>query len=245
MTIIYQKKKKLGDLILENPQLLRLIYRFGISPGFGDATIEEVCLKHKIDPEFLLVIINSFLDNEFSPSNILDKSDLKQLISYLKKTHEYYLSVEIPFIELMIEDLCSDPLYENPDLVVVKRFFSAYKKELTEHINREEKKTFPYVLLMEEQLYSKTPGNKSSDSYSILAYEEEHDNMEEKLFDLKNIMIKYLPEPFNHETVNRIIAELFWLEKDLHDHARIEDKVLVPKVKELESRLKAITRKTT
>lgn len=96
---------------------------------------------------------------------------------------------------------------------------------------------------MEEQLNSKSPDYKTSDSYSILAYEEEHDNMEEKLVDLKNIMIKYLPEPFNHETVNRIIAELFWLEKDLHDHARIEDKVLVPKVKELESRLKAIIRK--
>jgi len=242
MASIYQKKKKLGDLILENPHLLRLIYRFGISPGFGDATIEDVCRKHKIDPEFLSVIINSFLDNEFSPSSILDKSDLKQLISYLKKTHEYYLSVEIPFIELMIEELCTDPLYENPDLLVVKHFFSAYKKELTEHINKEEKKTFPYVLLLEEQLNSKTPVLNTSDSYSILAYEDEHDNMEEKLFDLKNIMIKYLPEPFNHETVNRIITELFWLEKDLHDHARIEDNVLVPKVKELETRLKVITK---
>lgn len=241
----YQKKRKLGDVILANPQLLRLIYRFGISPGFGDATIEEVCHKHEIDPEFLLVIINSFLDNDFSPSNMLDKSNLNQLISYLRKTHEYYLTVEIPFIESMIDDLCADPISENPDLVVVKRFFSAYKKELTEHINKEEKKAFPYILLLEEQLNSKSQSIKMADSYSILAYEDEHDNVEEKLFDLKNIMIKYLPEPFNHEIVNRIITELFWLEKDLHDHARIEDNVLVPKVKELESRLKTITRKAT
>ena len=71
-------------------------------------------------------------------------------------------------------------------------------------------------------------------SYSIMDYEDEHDNVEEKLFDLKNLIIKYLPAPKNELTSYKILLELFELEKDLREHARIEDMILVPKVEAME-----------
>jgi regulator of cell morphogenesis and NO signaling len=51
-------------------------------------------------------------------------------------------------------------------------------------------------------------------------------------------MIKYLPQPFDFDLVNRIIAELYWLEKDLNEHARIEDKIMIPKVRMMEAALR-------
>jgi regulator of cell morphogenesis and NO signaling len=69
---------------------------------------------------------------------------------------------------------------------------------------------------------------------SINHYAAEHDNVEDKLFDLKNLIIKYLPPAEDYTLSNTILYELFRLERDLNDHARIEEKVLVPKVQQVE-----------
>ena len=72
------------------------------------------------------------------------------------------------------------------------------------------------------------------ETYFIEICQNEHDNIEEKLFDLKNIIIKYLPQPKDLKLCNKLLHELFSLEQDLNDHARIEEKVLVPKIREME-----------
>jgi len=76
--------------------------------------------------------------------------------------------------------------------------------------------------------------------YSITDYEAEHENVEEKLYDLKNIIIKYLPSVAYEKLVNSILHEVFSLENDLKDHARIEDMILVPKVEAMEYTIKSI-----
>jgi regulator of cell morphogenesis and NO signaling len=75
-------------------------------------------------------------------------------------------------------------------------------------------------------------------NYSIQSFEKEHTNVDEKLFDLKNIIIKYLEPNYAHRICNDFLYELFQFERDLTDHARIEDKILVPKVMRIENELK-------
>jgi len=81
---------------------------------------------------------------------------------------------------------------------------------------------------------------KQVTTYSITDYEEEHENVEEKLFDLKIIILKYLPPTTDQNLCFTILQELFILEKDLNEHARIEDTILVPKVEEMESEIKKL-----
>ena len=73
--------------------------------------------------------------------------------------------------------------------------------------------------------------------YSINDYYDEHDDIEEKLFDLKNILIKYLPQQKESDIINKLLINLFMLEQDINYHSRIEDKVLVPKVAAIEKEL--------
>jgi regulator of cell morphogenesis and NO signaling len=116
-------------------------------------------------------------------------------------------------------------------------FFKEYQEEFTRHIDREEKVVYPYIYELEKVIESgKVPEEliQRMEAYSIMDYENEHDNVEEKLFDLKNLIIKYLPAPSNESTSYRILLELFDLEKDLREHARIEDMILVPKVEAME-----------
>jgi regulator of cell morphogenesis and NO signaling len=56
-----------------------------------------------------------------------------------------------------------------------------------------------------------------------------------KLFDLKNIIIKYLPPDYNQGLGNNLLSALFVLDKDLNDHERLEDVILLPALKKLET----------
>ena len=60
--------------------------------------------------------------------------------------------------------------------------------------------------------------------------------MEEKINDLKNIIIKYLPGSYTSHIRMQVLYEIFKIENDLHKHAMVENKLLIPIVAKLESK---------
>ena len=49
---MYKPTDKMGDLICENYALLQVMSRFGISLGFGDKSVQEVCDMNQVDRPF-------------------------------------------------------------------------------------------------------------------------------------------------------------------------------------------------
>ena len=228
---------KMADVIHYNYILLPVITRFGIELGFGDKTVKEVCHLYHVNLEFFLEITNSFVDDDYVPQKELESFSLNLIVDYLKKTHNYYLEEKIPELEKMILKMVHDPMDQEEKNSLIKNFFTQYKIELTTHIEKEEDKIQPYVLKLEEAWRKKTLSDElytQIKKYSIDDFATEHDNVEEKLYDLKNIIIKYLPPCKDRSLCNKILMELFRLEKDLNAHAALEDKVLIPKVSEME-----------
>jgi len=231
------KYMKMAEVIHLNYLLLPVINRFGIELGFGESNVEDVCVKNNINIDFFLEIVNAFHDKDYFPAAHLQSFSVQEIIRYLKRSHHYFMGVKIPEIEKYISELfhTSDALVKKKAMALIQ-FFDQYKSELTLHIKREEEIVYPYVV----DLSICYENNKITEiildkikAYPISAYEAEHDNIEEKLFDLKNILIKYFPNS-NNTLSTKILIELFRLEKDLKDHQLIEDKVLIPKVVELE-----------
>jgi len=241
--MLIQKEMKLADVIHHDHGLVAVINRFGIYLGFGDKKIDAICQENSINTEFFLTILNTFHDPQYFPKKHLQSFPATMLIDYLAKTHRFYLDEKIPVIETLISELIKKNQQHKDSFVLLKNFFSEYKLELTNHIQREEKRVYPYVIEMEKAIES---GNVSDsliaqmEEYSITDYEAEHENVEEKLYDLKNIIIKYLPSSAHEKLVNSILHEVFALENDLNDHARIEDMILVPKVEAMEFAIKSI-----
>jgi regulator of cell morphogenesis and NO signaling len=231
-------KMKMAEVIHLNYHLLPIISRFGIHLGFGERTIEQLCADYSIDVNFFLVILNSYHDKNYFPRKHLQGFSLKLIIDYLRKSHEYYLNIKIPRIDQLLHQLSSHTsVLSRESLQPIDQFFREYKHELSAHIGREEEKVYPYIFTVEEAFLSEKPSFELVSrirEYSIDDYESEHDNVEDKLCDLQNIIIKYLPLPLDMNLCHTILMELFRLESDLNDHARIEDKVLVPKVRYME-----------
>ncbi len=229
---------KMAEVIHLNYHLLPVLMRFGINLGFGDKTIEQVCRDLGLDVEFLLEILNSFHNKDYFPQKHLQGFSIKLIVEYLQKSHEYYLHNKIPQIEQLLHQLFQSYQEENSSTIrLISKFFNEYKNELTDHISREESTVYPYVFRVESAFLSRQPSKEMVSrirTYSIDQFEKDHDNVEDKLFDLKNILIKYIPAPVDPQLCHAILIELYRLENDLSDHARIEDKVLVPKVRYME-----------
>jgi regulator of cell morphogenesis and NO signaling len=237
---------KLADVLFHNYTLLPVISRFNIKLGFGDKTVAEVCNDSDVNIDFFLEITNSYVDEDYVPQKELGSFPVSLIVKYLKKTHLYYLDEKIPEIERNIDLVLKAEKNYNVTFKLVKNFFTEYKLELTNHINREESIIYPYVLEIESAYHKNSISRDLSlkiHKYSISNYASEHDNVEEKLFDLKNIIIKYLPPISSTGLCNAILTELFRLEKDLNAHASLEDKVLVPKIAAMEEKLLSLFKK--
>lgn len=239
--MLIHRSMQMADIIHINYLLLQVIYRFDIRLGFGNKTVEEVCNENGVNVDFFLEIVNSFHDQEYFPDKELQHFQAALLVGYLKNTHDYYLQVKVPEIELLIQELIRSSAGDGEEgLELLDRFFREYKKELIAHIEREDKVVLPYVQEIEHAYLSRHADKsvyQKIKTYSIDDFAEEHNNVEDKLFDLKNIIIKFLPPVKDTIICNNILIELFRLEKDLNNHARIEDKVLVPKVRKMEKEI--------
>jgi len=238
----FSPTSRLSDLIHANIGLLPVLNRFNIELGFGDKTVQEICDSKIVNPDFFLEIVNAYHNEHYFPQRSLMQFSSILVVNYLSKTHRYYIEVLMPELDVLLDRMLSFMLKNNMTYIdLIKKFYSDYKRELIVHIENEEKNVFPFIKEIQHAFdkgisYNELPAEIKA--FSIETFEKEHSNLDEKLLDLKNIIIKYLPPDYNSSSCHNFLMKLFILEKDLIDHARIEDKILVPKVLELESVLK-------
>lgn len=235
--MLIQKEMKLAEVIHHDHSLIPVLNRFDIFLGFGEQTIEELCKKKQINVEFFLTMLNAYHDHQYFPKKHLQSFPASQLVGYLSKSHRYYIDEKIPEIDSLIQSLDVHHKLEHGTFLLLINFFNEYKTELINHIRREEERVYPYIIHLEKAILSGDITNEllqQMSKYSINDYEKEHDDVESKLYDLKNLIIKYLPVSNDDKPYFRILQELFALESDLNDHSRIEDLILVPKVEAME-----------
>ena len=236
----FTSKTKMADVIHRDYTLIPIISRFGIEFGFGNKTISEVCHNYNINMWFFLEMINSFHNPDYFPKKQLQNFSAKNIIYYLTNTHKYYLENKIPEIQGYIDGMEQGVLDENlKNVKLLNDFFKEYSTELTRHLDKEESEVFPYVLNLEQMVENKIYDQgmyRTIQDESIEEYERSHESLEIKLSDLKNLIIKFLPSVLCKTLCQQLLTELFRLEDDLENHSRIEDKVLVPKVKLLEQK---------
>ncbi len=226
MQKVFSENMKMADLVLGNSKLLLMFPRFGMALGFGDHSIAEVCAMNNVSTPFFLMICNVYCNDDYTPSpEDIANVDLKALINYLLESHKYYLNERLPHIEEHLDRIIKacNPKYGN----MLHRFFEEYKNEVVDHFVYEEKNVFPYL----QQLVNQ---NVKTD-YKIRVFHENHTNIEDKLSDLMNILVKYLPaDVFPKERIE-IALDINELSADLMSHTLIEERVLIPFVESLEA----------
>jgi regulator of cell morphogenesis and NO signaling len=217
---------RLSDIIFKNIQLINVISCFGIKLGIADKSVKEVCKEHNIDLKFFVSIINTYSSEAFFPE--VNDIDVNLLIEYLKKTHSYYLNFTIPRINKLFTTLQTS-LPKDKSVKHITKYFNEYRNELKKHIEFEEKYLFP---LIKDLMSNPEKQNKASKSV-FKRLNIEHSNVEDKLLDLKTILVRYLPKSADEQLVFDLLFTIAWFEKNHENHARFEDNILIPKLKNL------------
>lgn len=228
--LLFTPRMKMADLIHANYRLLFVLPRFGISLGFGDKSIGEICRICGISETLFLLVCHVYTFDDFLPEpGELHTFTADDLTGYLHRSHEDYIGQQMPEIRRQV--LALSGCCEAKNGRILERFFADYSREVVNHFDYEETVVFPYI-------HNLSAGRRSDEGYSIGQFEENHSNIEEKLGDLKNILIKYLPGLPSEGPRRTLLLDLFLLEDDLNKHSLIEDRILVPLVELLEERMR-------
>lgn len=230
----------LSEVVEDHPSLIPVINRFGIRLGLGDKSVKSICEEYRLDTDFLLTVLNTFLNEEYFPEKKLQTFHTSQIIDYLTKTNQYYQRYQLPNIERHLASFIAMSTSGNTTLNLIGRFFSSFKEELTARIKKDENVWFPYCLALSEKLGGclaeglKTTSETVAEGLNLSAGEQADDPIEALLADLKSILIKHLSGDYNENLCYAVIFAISSLEKDIKQHNRIRYRILAPMASAME-----------
>jgi len=164
--------------------------------------------------------------------------DLNNILSYLRKSHVYYLEKKLPEINQNMHHL--DQLFPGERLFhILNAFFQQYQTLLIEHIEHEETTVFNYVdyLLKYRHLPSPDELNKFLlGNTSLNDFLANHTDTENDLSAMRQLLGSADQYKQLHP-ISLLLNQIASLENHLNIHARIEDEVFIPKAMELEEKL--------
>ena len=222
----FTSSMKVARLVEANYRLLGVLARVGIDGSFGEKTVSEVCISSGLDPDTIILLCEVYTFPNFKPSmELLRRCHVGDILRYMHQSHDYYLNRAITDMEASITKLLEPCQQKQRE--VVWNFFRGYKVEVKNHFGFEEQEVIPYVqgLII----------GQSRPGFSIDRFEENHSNIDEKLGDFKNLVMKSLPAVCDNDIRRDLLVRIYALQEDLKCHTYIEDHVLVPMVRLLEN----------
>lgn len=215
------------ELIERNPYLLLVVEHLGKMDYQKNVTITDFCKQSKLPLHVFVPLVNIYSNNDIHINlNEWKKKDVLILIDFLANSHNYYKKEKYPLINSLLQDLKNNVNSNETKLLI--KFFNEYFDEVLEHLEYEENIVFPYVREMLKESKTKRTGFSSDE------YQEHHNDIEEKLSDLKTLLMHHVKFGKYSHIGRQIIFHLFELEYDLHAHSKIEETLLIPLIKRFE-----------
>ena len=224
---MYEPDDCMISIIRDNYNILQSLGCFGISLGFGDKTVKEVCEEQNVDTYTFLAVVN-FTINGYRNFDDADRMSVPTLMQYLRASHDYYLDFQLPFIRKELVEA----LDEKDNLArLILKLYDEYAHTIRSHMKYEEKMVFPYV----DALLN----NKNTGNYDIETFSKHHPQIDQKVRELKSIIIKYLPsDGLRNNQLSATLYDIYNNEEWLSQHSMVEEEIFIPAIRRLEQRLR-------
>lgn len=219
----YSPLNTMREILRDNSFLVLTVSRFGIAFGFGDETVGKICRQNNVDCNTFLTVCNLLSHYDYNSEEV----SLQSLMDYLKRAHSTFLDVTLPKIRLHLIEAINHSINDDVTIVLM-RFFDDYVEEVRKHMEHENNEVFEYV----ERLI----GGKSDLEFSITDYSASHSHTVAKLNELKDIFIYHLKQTENPR-LSATLFDIVTCEKDMMAHFEVENKLFIPSVKKLESKI--------
>ena len=216
--MLFTGRMKMAEMITENYDLILMLPRFGIPLGFGEKSVKEVCRENGVDENFFLTVCNIYSFDDYRPdSEEVERIDSRLVVEHLQASHRYYIEERLPHLEHHLEHITVG--VGEQSATVLRKYFSDYCREVRDHVRREERNL--------NDMLSHLKGNGERLEVSD-HYVKSHDNIKDKLSDLTQIILKYIPGERLNEEMMELVFDIMQLSRDLEKHAVIEELLLLP-----------------
>ena len=213
--------QKMADVLTEHSKLISILPRLGIALGFGEKNVKQVCADNGVSLPLFLVIGNVYTMDEYLPTDEeLQQCPVAEFVRYLTNSHKDYLEYKFPHIERHLGEVVGD--WNEKYKKLITGFFTDYKKEVVAHFRYEEDVVFPYI----QDLVGSPSARKNAPKKGT--FDKQHTNIEDKLRDFTNLLIKYIPADVCQRERIDMLEDICALSEDIEKHALIEEKILFP-----------------
>ncbi|MDM1048811.1 iron-sulfur cluster repair di-iron protein [Sphingobacterium hotanense] len=225
--------EKIGDIVAKNFHAAAVFSKYGLDFCCGGGkSVQEAATKKSVDVEKLTEELKAVLSepNETHIDYASWPADL--LASYIEKTHHRYVREKAPVILAYLNKLCQVHGGRHPELLEVNKLFQECAKELGQHLVKEEKILFPYIVQMinseidHTQLAAAPFGSIENPIHMM---EHEHDAEGERFEKIAKLTDNYAVPADGCSTYRVTYEMLKEFEDDLHKHIHLENNILFPK----------------
>lgn len=227
--MIYTIHSKIADPILEDHSIIVILERFNINIGVGEYTIKEVCDSKNINPDFLLAVINTYLDPAYHPFVEETKISSADVLKYLENIDIYFRDIQLPNIDRHLGFLthgCESP--ELGNLYLLSNFYTEVKEEFKLWIENDLEYWFPLIEEDNEKARQKINYLSRNQSSCLHPVPFRNKTIEDKIKDLLSFFIIHLKGDFNRNLCMAVVGAIYSLEKYVHHSNRIRDRILKP-----------------
>ena len=230
-----QITKSLAQIVNDNHKAASVFEKYDLDFCCkGKRSLQDACIEKALPVEKLLSELQAVNDNCEVPVDF-QKMTLTQLADYIVTKHHAYVKAEMPQIFSYLQKVATKHGDRHPEMRKVFELFSVIKKEMEEHMDKEELILFPRIEVAEEGALAEKTANMNVFyiQHPIQMMEAEHEKAGQLMTEIRELTGNYTPPNDACTTYRLSFAELRAFESDLHQHVHLENNILFPRAIEL------------
>jgi regulator of cell morphogenesis and NO signaling len=208
----------------------------------GNLPLETACNLKGIEPASLITEIeNSTRSLQLSANLPFHKWSIDFLVDYIIHVHHYYVEHALPVLGKLLRSFAYSHIKKYPMFQEIATHFDTLEKDLTAHIQHEEKVIFPYLRQVahayeRQDHYAKLLVKTLRKPISLLM-DDDHRILNHIIYKFRELTNHYAPDERSCTNHYVILSKLKEFDNDLMQHIYLENNVLFPRVISMEKEL--------
>lgn len=231
-------KKKLAELISDSPFIAKALHFLGIHFAlYSSHTLEELCLERGLNLEVVLQKFQEVAPDDKDLSESFKGYPIDVVIEYLRRSHVHFIKHRLPYLHRLIVETPLEDFEQSQIGRDLKLVFPLFAEDFIIHIYHEEDHLFGYIRALQKAQRNQHPIHDIAERIAkenIAHFSDEHDAHDDEMQGIRALTADYHIHTDTPLSVQVLYHELKSFERELQQHALLENKVLLPKAQVLE-----------
>ncbi|MBI2922400.1 MAG: iron-sulfur cluster repair di-iron protein [Planctomycetes bacterium] len=230
MNTLIDTSRTVGDLVTEREARGDVLESLGIDFCCGGRrTLKQACREaHLPVCRVLDKLAAADIAAADAPAVNWSRASMSDLVDNIVSTHHVFLRRELPALYARIDKVCLVHGDAHPELLEIRALFRQLRRELEDHMAKEEIDVFPACKAIELR---PAAARKEGLAAAIAELETEHARVGEAIHKIRHLSSGYAVPADGCRTYKLVMEGLARLEQNTHQHVHKENNILLPKAR--------------